>query len=249
MSKNTNYQRSNIQFPKQPTPGVSEMSTEKDNGATIVLRDAGDVVSLIIGDKKLSVTASRTVLTIMSPVFKAMLTGRFREAETSTFEIPLPDDDPDALLLLLRIAHLRFKDLPERISFPDLYRLAVVCDKYDTVAIVRPFWDRYGAPFLDLVETVGYEQWLFIAWTFGFEDVYRRLMKKLVLEIILVKGDLYRLIDGGRKARALQLMLPPHASGKSSVLENHSQELVMGHGHRHSPICLLEVAVVANRCK
>jgi hypothetical protein len=164
---------------------------------------------LTIGNTKLSVTASRTVLTILSPVFKAMLAGGFREAEATISKIPLPDDDPDALLLLLQIAHLKFKDLPNTLSFQNLYQLAVVCDKYDAVGPIRPFWDKYGAPFLSNIEEAGYEEWLFIAWTFGIEDVCIKVMNKLILETNTTAGIL------ARAGKSLEPIVPPDAIGKS----------------------------------
>ena len=42
----------------------------------------------------------------------------------------LPEDDPDALLILLRIAHLRFSDLPDALVYQHLLQLAILCDKY-----------------------------------------------------------------------------------------------------------------------
>lgn len=182
------------------------MAAKRDK-STIFLHDNGDVVMLTIGKKKLSVAASRTVLTILSPVFKAMLTGGFREAVATNSQIPLPDDDPDALLLLLRIAHLKFKDLPHTLSFRALYKLAVVCDKYDAAGAVRPFWDKFGGPFLSYIEEEGYEEWLYIAWTFGIRDVCITVMKRLALETIIVNGNLCR------AKRRLMPILPPHASG------------------------------------
>ena len=176
--------------------------------STIFLHDNADVVMLTIGKKKLSVAASRTVLTILSPVFKAMLTGGFREAGATISQIPLPDDDPDALLLLLRIAHLKFKDLPDTLSFRALYKLAVVCDKYDAAGVFRPFWDFYVAPFLSCIEEQGYEEWLYIAWTFGIEDVCIKVIHKLALETTIVNGNLCR------AERSLSPILPPHASGE-----------------------------------
>ncbi len=183
------------------------MAAKRDK-STIFLHDNGDVVMLTIGKTKLSVAASRTVLTILSPVFKAMLAGGFREAGATISQIPLPDDDPDALLLLLRIAHLKFKDLPDTLSFRALYKLAVVCDKYDAVGAVRPFWDKFGGPFLSHIKEQGYEEWLYIAWTFGIEDVCITVMKILALETIIVHGNLCRV------KRSLEPILPPHASGE-----------------------------------
>lgn len=43
----------------------------------------------------------------------------------------MPEDDPDALLILLRIAHLQFSDLPDAlVVYEHFLQLAVLCDKY-----------------------------------------------------------------------------------------------------------------------
>ena len=53
-------------------------------------------------------------------------------------EMELPEDDADALLYVLRIAHLQFRRIPATLEFVDLLNVAIICDKYDTVEIVRP---------------------------------------------------------------------------------------------------------------
>jgi hypothetical protein len=55
--------------------------------------------------------------------------------------MPLPDDDEMALLVVLRAAHLQFHQLPPASPMPfhRLLNLAVVCEKYDTMKVVRPF--------------------------------------------------------------------------------------------------------------
>ena len=51
-------------------------------------------------------------------------------------KIHLHDDDPSALELVLRIAHLQFHELPSTtLWFEQIYQLAVVCDKYDMVKL------------------------------------------------------------------------------------------------------------------
>ena len=67
------------------------------------------------------------------------LAGGFMEAHQSNGnEVYLADDDADALLLILQIAHLQFKKVPEFLEFEQLLHVAIVCDKYDTVGLVRP---------------------------------------------------------------------------------------------------------------
>jgi hypothetical protein len=153
---------------------------------------------------------------MLSPIFKAMLTSGFREASETNSEIPLPDDDPEGLLFLLRIAHLKFKDLPKSLSFQDLYHVAILCDKYDAVHIAKPFWSQYSSPHLRLAKAVGFEEWMFIAWTFGIEDIYSRTVKNLILH-----GKFRTQFDGDSKRRTLMIkeraveeILPPYILGK-----------------------------------
>jgi hypothetical protein len=49
------------------------------------------------------------------------------------------------MLLVLRIAHLQFKEIPQGngLTIDALLSLAVVCDKYDLVSMVRPFLDLH----------------------------------------------------------------------------------------------------------
>lgn len=80
---------------------------------------------------------SRHTLYMTSPVFKAMLTGNFLEATKD--EIKLEDDEPEALLIVLRIAHFKYNEVRRTLSLPDLVKVATICDKYDTVPVCRPF--------------------------------------------------------------------------------------------------------------
>lgn len=85
---------------------------------------------------------SSAVMRIASPVWRTMLDpqGHFMESQRSLIhgEIEFPEDDPDALLCVLRIAHLQFRKVPDTLDYEELVDLAIICDKYDTVAIVRP---------------------------------------------------------------------------------------------------------------
>ena len=43
------------------------------------------------------------------------------------------EDDGDALLILFRLAHIRFKDIPDKLPYNTLLQVAVLCDQYDCV--------------------------------------------------------------------------------------------------------------------
>ncbi|KAK5680605.1 hypothetical protein LTS10_007538 [Elasticomyces elasticus] len=60
-------------------------------------------------------------------------------------EIPLPDDDPEAMIMLCRALHLRFVAMPDVLTPAALLALSVVADKYDcrgTLRFASEIWIR-----------------------------------------------------------------------------------------------------------
>jgi hypothetical protein len=52
--------------------------------------------------------------------------------------LDLTEDHADTVLLLLRIAHLQFDNMPLKLSFDSLVEVAKLCDYYDCVNLIRP---------------------------------------------------------------------------------------------------------------
>jgi hypothetical protein len=100
------------------------------------LDDCADL-TLIVGADGVRFKVSSFAMRMSSPVWKAMLTGPFIESKTK--EIRLPEDLPEALLAILKIAHMKFNTLPSSMSRKLLVDLAVLCDKYDLIALIRPW--------------------------------------------------------------------------------------------------------------
>lgn len=130
-------------------------------------------------DATKSYIVSSTVMSFASPVWKVLFDPQGQFMEATAKEAYLLDDDPDMLLVLLRISHLQFHELPTGLSFTQLLNMAILCDKYDTVRIVRPWIRQWQKPLEHLALTSGYEEWLFIAWTFGDFDTFEKLAKQL----------------------------------------------------------------------
>lgn len=108
----------------------------------------GDII-LQVGSEKgpvKSIRVSSQVLSIASPVFARMFGSGFREGFVSSstsdqpLHLPLPDDNPDAVLLMCHVLH------PSGVG--DLYvplqlleSLALLVDKYDC-ALALTIWSR-----------------------------------------------------------------------------------------------------------
>jgi hypothetical protein len=182
---------------------------------TIVLRESGDVTLLIgTGKTQQPVVVSSEALCLASPVWKVMFKPPW--AESKAHEIPFPDDDPESMLIVLRIAHLKFQDLPAKKSLEALalHKLAVVCDKYDLVSLVRPFVDLhcwaerffYRAPLQN-----AWAGWLFVAWTFGYTQSFNDLARDMAYGVSV--NTLFGNVNYALNGYIIEASLPEHILG------------------------------------
>lgn len=86
----------------------------------------------------------REILIASSPVFKAMLSGRFQEAQLAfdTDDPPtleLPEDHPRAMVILCRILCEEEHPIEEQ-DYPSIRRIATVSNKYDCNKHVRAWF-------------------------------------------------------------------------------------------------------------
>lgn len=168
-------------------------------------------------DVQKTLVVSSAVMRLASPVWNTMLDpqGHFLEF-FSNGEVHFTEDNPAALLLILRIAHLQFRKVPEFLDLHKLVSLAVVCDKYDTVGLVRPWvkpWEESLKKRSIDVKKPGCEEYLFVAWTFGDLSTYEKIAERLIYDSTCDnKGHFFA--DGN----LLGKNMPPGALGKSSIV-------------------------------
>lgn len=125
------------------------------------------------GQKTVRVQCSSKHLTLASSVFEAMLSRKFREdvilRSKRTSELPLPDDDPAVLLILLNIIHGQNKEIPLEIDLCMLTQIAIVVDKYQlqmVVGILSRVWiDRLSTTIPQSV-TEDLRRWIYVTWIF-----------------------------------------------------------------------------------
>lgn len=161
---------------------------------------------------------SSAVMRLASPVWNTMLEpqGHFMKS-FSNGEVHFAEDDATALLLVLRIAHLQFHQIPQVLDIHEMVSLAVVCDTYDTARLVRPWikqWEESLKKRAIFVEGPGHEEYLFLAWTFGDLVSYEKIARRLIFNSTSNnEGQLYA--DG----KLLGKNLPPGAIGELSLLQ------------------------------
>jgi hypothetical protein len=142
-------------------------------------REPAIVVHMLVSSKHMM---------LASPVFKAMLQhSRFKEGQklsaTGKVEIPLPDDDPSAFMIILDIIHGRNRQVPREIDLDLLSSISKLVDKYQMVEVVESFSNGWIDAVIDLLparyatveDAEDVHRWLGISWVFAREDEFRRM--------------------------------------------------------------------------
>ncbi|CAK7274998.1 hypothetical protein SEPCBS119000_006459 [Sporothrix epigloea] len=97
---------------------------------------SGDVV-LVVGPSGKKLRVHSLFIANASPVFNAMLGPNFAEGQqlkkSGLTEVVLPDDDAEAMELILKVIHGCNDTVPEKLTPDELVAVAVAADKYDCV--------------------------------------------------------------------------------------------------------------------
>jgi hypothetical protein len=83
------------------------------------------------------------------------------------------------MVQVMKIAHYDFNGLFSTLDFGQILAMALISYSFQTNRLLVPFLANWAIPHKKKILDTGYEQWLFIAWQFGFEDDYLKLSKHL----------------------------------------------------------------------
>ncbi|KAK2805673.1 hypothetical protein FQN51_009176 [Onygenales sp. PD_10] len=152
--------------------GDEHQSNDTEAGAKISSKQISDDV--YSWEQEVVIRASSRHLILASSVFRAMLQRRFNESNvlqrTGSVEIPLPDDDPDAFLILLNIIHGHMRKVPAQLDIQTFTQVAVLVDKYDLhecVVIFANFWFEGLKHTIPQCYTEDIPGWICISWIFN----------------------------------------------------------------------------------
>jgi hypothetical protein len=145
-----------------------------------------------------------------------------KQVPTTAEEVNFTDDDPETLLVLLRVANMKFEKVPGSLSYYKLVELAALCDQYDCVDLLRPWFQAWFAN--EETESVqpGRGQWLFIAWVFGRERTFETLAIKILKEISLDGGEAPIWVKG-----IIALSVPESLLGNLLPLDRRNKTLTL----------------------
>lgn len=174
--------------------------------------------------REIHMLVSSKHLMLASPVFKAMLQhSTFKEGDTlqtsGQVKVPLPDDDPTALKILLDIVHGRVRQVPRQVNLKVMTDLSVLVDKYQMLEIVELYaeiWMSTLKSSVPIFFTADLLPWLSISWVFGLADQFKQVSR------IAMRGSTE--LFGAREE---YLPIPQHVFGKSqqsSMKSNRSSD-------------------------
>ena len=149
-----------------------------------------EVGAKINPEEQLECIVCSKTLSRATSVFKNMLYGPFRESRASSsaalstqnWVVELPEDNPQAMKILLSSMHSQYEHVPTALSLTELYQVLLVCDKYDTIRMIRPWAQLWFLPHTPLAKSTGNEILMWIAWELGSENVFREVAARLCLE-------------------------------------------------------------------
>ncbi|KAF2792469.1 hypothetical protein K505DRAFT_188399, partial [Melanomma pulvis-pyrius CBS 109.77] len=169
------------------------------NAKTVTLNDSWDLTLVVgtadEGHRQKLFRVSTSVLKLVSPIWKAMFSGRFAKSITKSL-VPFPDDSADAFLTVLRIAHFKSHEIPQTMSPESLIELAQLCDKYKLSPIVLPYakeknWlqplqgNWQAAP-----QNAELQNWIYLTSIFNLDNDCENLINSLAMKVKVDKKDL-----------------------------------------------------------
>jgi len=106
-------------------------------------------------------------------------------AATGKVEISLPDDDVEALTILLNAMHARSKLVPLEVNLNLLTQIAVLVDKYrlhDVVALFADMWVKHAESQNARFYFMDISQWLCISCSFRNKELFSTVTQCAIVQ-------------------------------------------------------------------
>lgn len=133
-------------------------------------------------ESPIRILVSAKHLMVASPWFKKSLSRSFKEGVTflrkGSVEITAESWDIEAFLILLRIMHCQFNQIPRKLSLDILAKVAVIADYYDCKEFVQFFSDMWIGALEEQIPTAYSRHlilWLWVAWFYRLPEKFKKI--------------------------------------------------------------------------
>lgn len=192
-------------------PGKFELvRTENDGNDSD--NDSVETPQPILRSKETRMLVSSKHMIHVSPVFKAMFRhetfAEGRELAKGKAVVPLPDDDPFAMRILLNLIHSNYRKVPRIVDLDTMTSIAILADKYELTDVLythSELWLKELKKTVPVSLTQDLLPWLAISCVFNMAPEFKHLTRIATLES---SGDL------GLGESEQDLPIPAHVFGK-----------------------------------
>lgn len=174
----------------QQTPGPIERIEyfgDSDDSKVLLLVGHDDM-----SDGSRQFLVSESYLRALGPRFKALMSTRSPRkwwlpkwpkwlSRRSPVAINLWDEEVNVVRVMMQVIHHNFKALPLALDWTVIVNLTDFVARYDCHTLLSPYIDGWLRPYKDKLYEVGYEEWLLVAFQFGYEAEYLELAKHLAI--------------------------------------------------------------------
>lgn len=186
---------------------TSSPSAQSPPASPTVVDKDGDLY-LVVGSAQRAFQVDSRALIRVSRVWKSMvclphdtfcfhplchslhlqLTGGWAESrpENGAWVVHWPENDPQAIEILLHIVHLHQSRVPQTLSLDDVFRIAIVVDMYDLARCLGLWpraWCESSASTLEGLEFEDLTKLAWVGWVFGNTMLFERVLERMVVEI------------------------------------------------------------------
>ncbi|KAK2589763.1 hypothetical protein QQS21_012553 [Conoideocrella luteorostrata] len=169
--------RATRQIPKRPASSeeVEYLKFDED----------GDLTLLVGWCVQQRMLVDANALCRMSPVFRTMLKGPFKESKPASGDwmIELPEDHAPGFAMIMDIIHNQFQCTPTDPTVDDLIHVAILTNKYDMAKVLRPLAQTWREKLrLESDKPLaGVEGLLGVAYELGDAETFDKLARKIAL--------------------------------------------------------------------
>jgi hypothetical protein len=120
--------------------------------------------------------------------------------------------------------------LPESVHFDNLVSIAAVCDYYNCPAVLQP-WQKWIDSWRHCSGSPGYEDWLFLSWTFREDQVFQTLTKKFSESGIVEDGEFVIVVkeEPVKDVKYLSKFIPQEIIG---IYDHYPQDTIPWYAHK-----------------
>ena len=112
-----------------------------------------------------------------------MFNGNFREkvqpGSQQPIKVPLPEDNPEAMMLILAIVHGFTRKVPRKVSRDMLLQIALLIDKYE-MELFTHMWFKTLKRKSDMEKASSLSDWIYISFVTRQEVTFNQLTTRAV---------------------------------------------------------------------